>query len=349
MKKYIYIIIALLGFAALFSSCEKDGDTLVLDESAVAPTLKVPDLKYTRANSHDILTFKGTPVNPGYKVSAIYFLEACAQGNDFVDVIEFYTGSTCDEIKLAVADINTKILKNFPEEKASAVDFRLRATLVADAGIGNKPLEYVSKVQTASITPFGLMRLDLIGSGMQQKIVSAAGDGKYKGFVKLSPSQAFTLKDPETGKSYGDNAGELAENGTAIKVGEAGWYQLKVDTKGLTLSPEKYFIGCVGSAVLPNGWDSPDQKMNYDPATDTWRINLDLVVGALKFRLNDGWAWNMGFADGEENIMKNGVMKGKLKQGGVGNDIPISEAGNYDIIFTILSDEAGTYEIIKKK
>ncbi|PIF04668.1 MAG: hypothetical protein CSA36_09095, partial [Draconibacterium sp.] len=235
----------------------------------------------------------------------------------------------------------------FPEDKKSSLDFRLRAMLMTSAGTGNKPIEYMSAVQTADVTPFGLLRLDLIGSGMEQKIVSPAGDGKYNRFVKLDPAKPFTLKNPETGKVYGGNGGTLAIGGAGIKVGEAGWYNLEADIKALNYSTEPYFIGCVGSAT-PNGWDAPDQKMDYDPATDTWRINLDLVAGAIKFRKNDGWGWNMGFADGEENKMKDNVMKGKLRQAGVGNDIPIPEDGNYDIIFTILSDEAGTYEIIKK-
>ncbi len=347
MKKHIYIIIALLGFMGLFSNCEKDGDELVLDESAAAPTLTVPNLSYTRANGGETLVFKGTPVNPGYKVSAKYLLEACAKGNDFKDVIEFYAGTTCAEMKVTVAEMNQKLLKHFKEDKAADVDFRLRAVLATTAGTGNQPIEYMSAVKTASVTPFGLLRLDLIESGMEQKLVSPAGDGKYSRLVKLDPAKPFKLKDPETGKVYGESGGKLAEGGNGIKVGEAGWYKFEADIKNLTFQSEKNFIGCVGSAT-PNGWDAPDQKMDYDYEINAWRINLDLVPGAIKFRLNDGWAWNMGFADGEANVMKDGVMKGKLKQGGIGNDIPIKEAGNYDIIFTILSDAEGTY-VVKKK
>jgi hypothetical protein len=40
-------------------------------------------------------------------------------------------------------------------------------------------------------------------------------------------------------------------------------------------------------------------------------------------------------------------VEGELQQGGVGNDIPITSAGNYSITFTILSDEKGTYTIVK--
>ena len=47
----------------------------------------------------------------------------------------------------------------------------------------------------------------------------------------------------------------------------------------------------------------------------------------------------MGLADGGA--------EGELQQGGVGNDIPIAEAGNYTIVFTILSNDAGTFTIVK--
>jgi hypothetical protein len=85
--------------------------------------------------------------------------------------------------------------------------------------------------------------------------------------------------------------------------------------------------------------------MDYDPQRGYWYIDIDLVGGDgnfIKFRRNDGWGWNMGLADGEE-----GGLSGNLQQGGVGNDIPIAESGNYRVIFTILSDDAGTYELIK--
>ncbi len=337
----------LLGFIGLFTNCEKDGTELVLGDNIKSPTLTLPNLDYKRANGADTLVFAGTPVGAEYKLSAKYLLEACADGNDFEEPILFYSGNTCNEMKLTVAEINQILLKYFTEDKPASVKFRLRGILATDAGTGNVPMEYKSATQTASVTPFGLLRLDLIGSGMEQKIVSPAGDGKYNRFVKLDPANAFTLENPETGKVYGGSLGTLQEGGAGIVVGEAGWYDFSADIVALTYEAEPYFIGCVGSAT-PNGWDAPDQKMDYDAATGTWRINLDLVEGAIKFRKNDGWAWNMGFADGETNTMVDNVMKGKLKQGGVGNDIPIPEAGNYDIIFTILSDDEGTYEIIKK-
>lgn len=350
MRKYILLIgfISILGF---FTSCNKEGEELVLSGQNIAPTLTLPNLSYTRINGGEVLTFTGTEVNPGYKLSAKYYLEACAKDNNFETVTELYSGNTCDKMEITVGELNQKLLQGkFTEDIASTIDFRLRAALVTDAGTGAKDYEYSSTTQSAEVTPYGLLRLDLINSGITQKIVSPAGDGTYNGFVKLNSANAFTLTNPEDSKSYGGAGGTLVENGNSFTVDEAGWYNLTTDINALTYNIEKYFIGCVGSATPdPEGWDTTfDEKMDYDSESNSWKINLDLVEGAFKFRKNDSWNWNMGFVEGETPTMVDGVMKGNLQQGGLGNDIPITEAGNYDITFTILSDTSGTFEIVKK-
>lgn len=179
-------------------------------------------------------------------------------------------------------------------------------------------------------------RLDLIGSGVTQKIESALGDGKYTGFVKLDVTKAFTLKDPDANIVYGANGAALAVNGPAITAGANGWHKLNADTQALTYSSDPYMVGLVGSAT-PNGWGSPDQKMDYNAQTGTWYITIDLVAGDIKFRLNDGWAWNLGGTT--DNLVHNGA------------NIPVT-AGNYTISLTItvpapIGSEAGTFTIVK--
>ena len=176
-------------------------------------------------------------------------------------------------------------------------------------------------------------RLDLINSGMVQKIESALGDGFYTGIVKMDPASAFTLTDPDTGTDYGDAAGALAVDGAAITPPAAGYHVLDVDVNALTYEFTPRMIGLVGSAT-PNGWDTPDQKMDYDQASGTWSITLDLVDGDIKFRLNDAWAWNLGGTT--DNLVHNG------------DNIPVT-AGNYTITLTItdFDGELGTYTIVQ--
>jgi hypothetical protein len=93
--------------------------------------------------------------------------------------------------------------------------------------------------------------------------------------------------------TYGGANNKLVANGAALVAGVSGWHRLTVDTKALTYEIKEYRIGLVGSAT-PNGWDAPDQKMEYDHATGTWNITIDLVSGDIKFRVNDDWGWNLG-------------------------------------------------------
>lgn len=345
MKKLIYI--TFIGLLGLLASCEKDGDQVFILENPTAPSIvSMPDLTLERSNGTEILEFVTTPADPGFVASAKYFLEACAAGNGFNDVIPILNNIDGSSFKISVSDLNGILLKKFPADETSAVDFRVRSQLVVDAGTGapgasDDSFVYASETETANVTLYGLPRLDLLNSGVDQKIESALGNGEYKGFVKLDATLPFNLFDPDANVTYGGSGGSLVVDGAGIPVDESGYYDMTANTNDLSYEMTPYMIGLVGDAT-PNGWDSPDSKMDYNAKDGNWYITIDLVVGHIKFRKNDSWSWNMGFVEGETP-----GMSGDLQQGGVGNDIPINEAGNYTVIFTILSDAAGTYEIIK--
>jgi hypothetical protein len=329
MKK-ILIYIALIGLT--ITSCKKDGADVVMLSNPNAPVLQaLPDLTLQRTHGTDTLVFTGTPVDPGFQASATYFLEACATGNNFKDSLTILSGVQDISMKISVSDLNGILLKKFNADQVSSIDFRIRAVLAIDAGTGYTPMVYKSSTVTANVTIYGLPRLDLINSGITQKIESALGNGIYTGFVKLDATKPFTLKDPDANKVYGVSGGKLGINGTAIPVAANGWYKLSANTVALTYTIEPYMIGLVGSAT-PNGWNSPDQKMDYDAKTGTWGITITLVTGDIKFRLNDGWAWNLGGTPSN------------LKQGG--DNIPVT-AGNYTIKLTIINGTTGTFTIVK--
>jgi hypothetical protein len=347
MKKNLIIYLTFIGLLGLFTGCEEDGTKVVILTNPIAPTLKtVPDLTLSRANAAEVLEFVGTPVDPGFQASANYVLEACAAGNDFADAVTVYSGVQDTSIKITQSDLNGILLKIFPADAVSSADFRIRSVLVVDAGTGAPgttadPMVYSSAAKTADVTTYGLPRLDLIDSGLTQKIESAKGDGNYFGFVKLDAAKPFTLLDPDTGTSYGASGSALAVNGAGIAVAVSGWHKLTVDVNALTYKVEEYRIGLVGSAT-PNGWNSPDTKMDYNTANGTWYINnVTLVAGDIKFRLNDGWAWNLGYYPGTKdltNLFHNG------------DNITV-EPGTYNITMTITQPtgptEAGSCTLVK--
>lgn len=76
--------------------------------------------------------------------------------------------------------------------------------------------------------------------------------------------------------------------------------------------------GLIGDAT-PDGWNS-DQNMTWDATNKVFTLTVDLTVGAIKFRANDGWDLNYGGTD------LNALTPG-------GDNIPIATAGNYTITF----------------
>ncbi len=347
MKKNLLIYLTFIGLAVLLAGCEKDGTIVTMSSNPVAPVLNtLPDLTLLRTEGNEVLEFTGTPVDPGFQASATYSIDAAAAGTDFADPVTVWTGTQCQSMKITVSDLNGILIKKFPPDATTPLDFRLRSVLVVDAGTGApgtgaNPFRYLSSAKSANVALYGLPRLNLIGSGMDQKIESALGDGKYSGLVKLNTANPFTLNDPDAGTNYGGAGGVLSVNGPAIVPPRTGWEKLNVDVNAKTYDISEYRIGLVGSAT-PNGWDSPDQPMEYDPATGTWSITINLVEGEFKFRLNNGWAWNIGY-----NKNNTGNLTDLFHDG---DNIKVT-AGNYTITLTITQPngptEAGSCTVVK--
>jgi hypothetical protein len=343
MKKLIYI--TFIGLLGLLYSCEKDGDQIFILENPVAPTIvSMPDLTLERNNGTDILEFVGTPVDPGFVASTKYFLEACTSGDNFNDVIIIKSNIEGTSFKVAESDLNGMLLKKFPANETSSVDFRIRSSLVVDAGTGapgaaDDSFDYNSETQTENVTLYGLPRLDIINSGIDQKIESALGNGEYFGYIKLEENTPFSLLDPDNSVTYGGEDGILSEDGAAINPVSTGWHQLSANLNDLTYELLDFRIGLIGDAT-PNGWDAPDQKMEYNPQTGIWSITLDLVSGTCKFRVNDDWSGsiNLGLGDDDnpqytlDNLWNNSSSK----------NIPIDAAGNYTITLSIGSTSRAT-------
>ncbi|MDX5338036.1 MAG: SusF/SusE family outer membrane protein, partial [Cyclobacteriaceae bacterium] len=80
-------------------------------------------------------------------------------------------------------------------------------------------------------------------------------------------------------------------------------------------------------------WDT-DTPMNvFDKATNQLKITTDLKVGAFKFRANNNWDFNYGGSNGELNAG--------------GDNIQITEAGNYTITLYFGPEGVATYTLTK--
>lgn len=329
----------------LFVSCEKDGEQVFILEDPIDPTIvTMPDLTLERNNGTEILEFVGTPVDPGFVASAKYFLEACAAGDGFNDAVLIENSITGESFKISVSDLNGILLKSFPADETSEVDFRIRSTLVVDAGTGapgasDDSFTYNSETETADVTLYGLPRLDLLNSGIDQKIESALGNGEYFGYVKLDETMPFNLYDSDNSLTYGGSNDVLTVDGPGIAPVSTGWHQLSANLNDDTYELLDFRIGLIGDAT-PNGWDAPDQKMEYNPQTGLWSVTVDLVVGTVKFRVNDDWSGSINLGLGDDDHPE--YTLDNLWNNGSSQNIPIDAAGNYTITLSIGSKYSAT-------
>jgi len=334
MKKNLLIYLTFIGLASILAGCEKDGTIVTMSANPVPPVLTtVPDLTLIRANGNNVLEFVGTPVDPGFQASATYFIDAAVAGSAFADPVTIWSGSQCKSMKLTVSDLNGTLIRKFPADATTSLDFRLRATLVVDAGTGapgtgTNTFTYASAIKTVNATLYGLPRLDLVNSGLVQKIESALGDGKYSGYVKLEIAKPFTLLNPDNNTTYGGSAKVLQTNGPALVPEVNGWNKLTVDVNAMTYELKPFAVGLIGSAT-PNGWSAPDSKMEYDAAGGFWHITLNLIVGHVKFRVNDTWDAGINLGLGDDSHP--GYSLSNLWNNGGSKDIPIDAAGNYTV------------------
>ncbi len=332
MKNRILILLAFIGLTAFFTSCEEDGEKITISTNPIPPALvTIPDLTLERASATDTLIFEGTAVDPGFAASASYFLEACSEGNNFEDVTIIYTGTEVTLIKMSVGEINSILVSSFPADEVSMIDFRLRAVLVVDAGTGalgtgENLLEYSSGAYTQSVTIYGLPRLDLIDSGVEQKVESANGDGVYTGLVNIDVAQAFTLYNPDNETTYGGSGDVLSIDGDALVGTVNGWHKFDVNINNMTYTLAPYSVGVVGA--FTDWGELPDGTMEYIPSEGHWTITLDLPTGPMKFRLNSDWGTNWGQGvDADVDLPANGIVDLPNSTG----NINITVAGSYTI------------------
>ncbi|MGP1492999.1 MAG: Outer membrane protein SusF domain-containing protein [Prevotella fusca] len=149
-----------------------------------------------------------------------------------------------------------------------------------------------------AFTQYLYMSGDANGWSFSNPLYSAAGDGKYTGFMYLNQNGfKFATQQDWNGTDYGTG---LVEKGSNIVMAEpAGFYKVDVDltSQALTYTAINR-VGVIGSATA-GGWDS-DQAMTYNAAEKCWEIKgITLTEGEMKFRANNAWEldWGGSLAD----------------------------------------------------
>lgn len=348
MKTTIKMRYLILGLIALFTmaSCDNE-DYLVF--TAQEPVEKV---SFTNEPNTVYKIFDLIPGNvlerliwsaPDFEAptTITYVLEG-SLNSDF-STIDYSSGET-SENQVAVTIGNVLTIAEDNDLEIFPMHFRVTA-FVGDAD-GNNPIHSVSDPVTLNIelvvidnceepmiSTFGLIGDAAPGgwASTNDRKAYLVGDGAYTMAITLTSGVMKIRENNDWAVNYGVGAGgegtlTLGGFGNDIPVASAGNYIFNFDLVNLTYSlSSSDVLGIIGDAA-PGGWGSTnDVKLIPDPCTEGVYLaqNIAMTAGVFKIRQNNDWGVNYGLGDGGE---------GTLTLGGFGNDIPVAEAGTYDLI-----------------
>ena len=354
MKKLKLFIIATIAVFS-FNACQQDDDL----EFVAAP---VGDFMFTNTFLQEYLLTQETSDNIAERfvfsdanfeapTNVNYQLQYSIIG-DFSDAMDISAATNTNEIAITIGDLldmaEAAGLDNdpdTPESDSGTFAFRVRAY----PGDGGSTTELFSMVQMISVrwieqaTGGGGIEPSawgVVGSGYNDW-GNAGADGVfytteqadvYVAYVNLIAGAIKFRENNDWTNNFGDTGadGTLEAGGDDIMVTTASGYKITLDLGANTYTMEPYSWGVVGSGYNDWGNDGPDGKFFYDYTTDTFKADLQLLDGAIKFRLNNDWGTNFGDTGAD----------GTLDDGG--DDIIVS-AGHYNITIDF---NAGTYTLV---
>ncbi|RIA08622.1 uncharacterized protein DUF5019 [Flavobacteriaceae bacterium MAR_2010_72] len=343
IKILTVLILALIGF----NSCEKDELVFTAQEQGeftFTNTFLAQYILTSTASANIGERFTWTSVNFDVPTAVSYDLQGSISG-DFTDMTVI--GSTSgNDIAVTIGKLmsmaTTAGLDNDPNTEnpnTGQLFFRLRAYA------GNDAIETLSSVQSLTVvlpeivdtggSGITVSNWGVVGSayndwgnaGLDGAFYSTNNPDVIVSYVTLLAGAMKFRLDNDWTTNYGDNGadGTLEEGGADIVV-TAGTYKITVDTNAKTYTMEPYAWGIVGSAYNDWGNAGPDAKLYYDYTTDTFKVGVKLLDGAMKFRFNNDWTTNYGDTGAD----------GSLDEGG--DDIIVT-AGHYNITFDLNNGE----------
>ncbi len=351
MKKII--ILSLLA-VAVFAACD-DRETVTVGEQ------KVPNLSGNTAGKSVVITsdklaqpfdtFKWSEADFGFQsADASYELLIDLAENNFESAISL--GIT-DTTTLTVLNdlVNKKLITlGATPGRAVEVNFRVDATIPGEALLSSNLVE-------VTVTPFEVVieYPKLYVSSDQnawafddQYLLYSVNDNNiFEGYMymangtdvckfKLSTqpnwdSADAIIGDPDVSGITGTlQVGNWGGNNIII-TDAPGFYKIEANITALTYRVTKTELAITGDF---NSWAFAN--MTYDQTTEFWSFTADFTVGGFKFIANQDW----GFTLGDEGA------DGILDKGTDGNNIQITEAGNYTVTLD-LSKALYTYKIVK--
>ncbi|WP_179337115.1 SusE domain-containing protein [Winogradskyella ludwigii] len=336
-------ILGLFIFALIsFNSCETEDDIVFTTQTAegFVFTNSIIDSYVLTASTSSNLgeRFTWASADFGVSTNTSYELQSSITG-DFTDAAIVNT-TTGNEIAMTIGQMMSVAteagLDNDPdsaEPNTGSFSVRVRA-LTGDTGGADDVFSNVLVINVELLEGGGsgssgiaLSTWGIVGSGYNDW-GGAGPDGQfyttseadvYVAYATLIDGEIKFRENNEWVNDFGDDdADGTLETGGANIATTAGTYKITLDIANATYTMEAYSWGVVGSGY--NDWGAtPDAKFYYDYTTDTFKVDVQLIDGEVKFRLNNDWVTEFG-----------------------GDNIPVT-AGHYSISIN-LNDNTYTLE-----
>jgi hypothetical protein len=353
MKTRNILLIIVAGLLVMIG-CEQLPEGPFLKSTLTPPVLTAPtggtSYILTEATENNLMAkFTWDAADYGFEAAVTYTLQVTITG-DFKDANDIGVTSKT-ELEILNSKMNSTLLI-LGAEPLVAATVKCRVKAVINPAVTT----IYSDTSTLTVTPFEKIIIypKLYVPGNYQGwspnnentvISSVKSDEKYEGFLYMDVTdpefkllkvpaweEANTIGDPDASGTSG-NLQIGSWGGNNIKAtGGPGYFRIKADLIEAKYSWVKTDWGLIGSAT-PGGWGS-DQDLTYNSTDDIWTITVDLIVGEMKFRANDGWDINFGDDGGDKKLEYNGA------------NIAVAVAGNYTITLD-LGNPVYKYKIVK--
>lgn len=366
MKTIKYISASLLAFV-MMSSCDSDLEKTVYDENQVTPVVlskpSVSDIVLDyKKEAEDALSLVWKKADVGYSAEVENIVELSFKEDNFKKKVELYRTKADNKLSVTHKDLNNKLLKMLEDanKELGKYDFLIRISSSISSAAGT----IYSNVLSLSITPYSSEReypkVWVIGDycgwnhGNSSYLFSFEENDTYQGVINFEDKAVNGFKITGQGDWNNGDAifgivkdAELPDaESNKIQLGAGG------DTQNIQCYAKKYYhfvfdkatkelshtlsfskMGIIGSGV--GGWGDADEKeMMFDMVKQRFFLDVTLVDGEIKFRLDGSWTTNFGLKDG------------KLEKGG-GDNIKVT-AGNYRVYFNLNNSKDLAYELNAK-
>lgn len=324
----------------LLNSCAKTSDAPVAAPASAPakPMLQVAtqaDVLLQDNDSLQALHLSWAKMSDTLFPNAVYTVEAANHGTSFAAPAIICSGPDVSAT-LSVREWNDKLRSIIVDDRRGLVDLRLKIS-------SDRSVAY-SDVITVAVTPYqplikysGSSMLEVTGDNEStilpagSRIVSVLNNGEYEGYVSFgTPVSKFFIS---TGQTVYMNGGSnsISTNGSPFTTYEGpGIYRVQVNMNTNNWATTKIGSwGLNGTAVTKDG--SADAVMQYDDATQSWRITTTLQPGDFVFR-----------ADGSNTVFfghNTGSKTGAIDY--YGEKIHITAEASYTVVLRLMN--AGNY------